>query len=77
MKGITSKQKVVGSGITWKHRIIFELPEYATELRIMVVRDRPQPGATKKATVLAACGIFVKEILPAVPIDKYFELFKP
>jgi hypothetical protein len=26
---------------------------------------------------VAACGIFVADILDAVPIDKYFELFKP
>ena len=26
---------------------------------------------------MTACGIFVKDILDAVPIDKYFEMFKP
>jgi hypothetical protein len=27
--------------------------------------------------VVCACGIFVQHILDAVPIDKYFEMFKP
>ena len=27
--------------------------------------------------MVTACGIFVKDILDAVPIDKYFEMFKP
>lgn len=43
MKGVTSKKSVVGANITWKHRLIFQLPDYAKELRILVVRDRPAP----------------------------------
>eukprot|EP00210_Caulerpa_lentillifera_P008656 g8255.t1 len=31
----------------------------------------------QSATVIAACGIYVQDILQAVPIDKAFELFKP
>ena len=27
--------------------------------------------------VVCACGIFVQHILDAVPIDKYFQMFKP
>ena len=26
---------------------------------------------------MAACGIYMRDIIDAVPIDKYFEMFKP
>lgn len=47
----------------------------------MLCRDKLVPlpgGGTRRSThVVAACGIYVADILDAVPIDKYFELFKP
>lgn len=35
------------------------------------------PSASGPAAIAAATGIYVNDILEAVPIDKYFELFKP
>jgi len=52
--------------------------EGAGELRILLCQPKvKQPGEKPTSTVLAACGIYMKDILDAVPIDKYFELFKP
>jgi hypothetical protein len=42
----------------------------------MLCREKFQ-GTKKGTSVIAACGIFVDDIIDAVPIDKYFELFKP
>eukprot|EP00877_Chromochloris_zofingiensis_P012431 jgi/Chrzof1/7441/Cz02g24050.t1 len=58
-----------------------EVLENANELRVMLCKDKlmtSNSGTQKRGTtVLAACGIYVNDILDAVPIDKYFELFKP
>lgn len=53
-----------------------EVLEGASELRVMLCRERRQEGRVG-TSVVAACGIFVADILDAAPIDKYFELFKP
>lgn len=45
------------------------------ELRILLCR--PKPAGERGSSILAACGIYMRDILDAVPIDKYFELFKP
>ena len=37
----------------------------------------PDMSGCKQTRVRLAAGIFVNDILDAVPIDKYFELFKP
>lgn len=50
--------------------------EGATELRILLCRQKA-PGERAGSSIIAACGIYMKDILEAVPIDKYFELFKP
>jgi len=44
----------------------------------MLCRHKISSTSGKLSTsVIAACGIFVDDIVGAVPIDKYFELFKP
>ena len=48
----------------------------ASELRILLCREKKN-GDKQGTSIVAACGIYMKEILEAVPIDKYFELFKP
>ena len=53
-----------------------EVLEGASELRLMLCREK-RVGARVGTSVVAACGIFVSDILDAVPIDKFFELFKP
>ena len=91
-------------------RVCREVLEGATELRLMLCREK-RTGTRVGTSVIAACGapgalcihvhevtserlqhpcwcaercnvsfgagIFVNDILDAVPIDKYFELFKP
>ena len=47
----------------------------AGELRILLCR--PRPAGERGSSIVAACGIYMRDILDAVPIDKYFELFKP
>lgn len=54
---------------------ISEVLEGATELRLILCRKK-LPGSTQ-SSVIAACGIYMNDIMEAVPIDKYFELFKP
>ena len=52
--------------------------EGSGELRILLCQPKPKKhGEKASSAVLAACGIYMKDILEAVPIDKYFELFKP
>jgi hypothetical protein len=43
----------------------------------MLCKEKVSADGRKGVSVIAACGIFVKDILDNVPIDKYFELFKP
>jgi hypothetical protein len=51
-----------------------EVLEHANELRVMLCKDKVTQlpdGTTKRGTqVIAACGIYVSDILDAVPIDK-------
>ncbi|KAF8069397.1 hypothetical protein HT031_001512 [Scenedesmus sp. PABB004] len=80
VKVATKKARVSGTAILWNETMTLEVMEGANELRVMLCRDKlvQSGGGTKRGTsVIAACGIFVSDILDAVPIDKYFELFKP
>mmetsp|Transcript_20904 Transcript_20904/g.57971 ORF Transcript_20904/g.57971 Transcript_20904/m.57971 type:complete len:211 (-) Transcript_20904:258-890(-) len=59
----------------WNQELILEVLEGANELRLILCRkSKPTPSVSP---VIAACGIYMSDILDAVPIDKYFELFKP
>lgn len=60
----------------WGEDLTLEVLEGASELRLMLCREK-RVGARVGTSVVAACGIFVSDILDAVPIDKFFELFKP
>ncbi|KAI8474030.1 MAG: hypothetical protein J3K34DRAFT_409247 [Monoraphidium minutum] len=81
VKVSTRRAPVQGSTIFWNEPLVLEVLDNANELRVMLCKDKvtTQPdGSTKRGTqVIAACGIYVSDILDAVPIDKYFELFKP
>eukprot|EP00878_Enallax_costatus_P000516 GHUV01000611.1.p1 GENE.GHUV01000611.1~~GHUV01000611.1.p1 ORF type:complete len:227 (+),score=54.57 GHUV01000611.1:166-846(+) len=80
VKVATKKAKVQRTAMLWNETMTLEVLDGANELRVMLCRDKVvQSGSgTKRGTsVIAACGIFVSDILDAVPIDKYFELFKP
>jgi hypothetical protein len=81
VKVATKKAPVAASGLLWNEDLTLEVLDNASELRIMLCRDKLVPlpgGGTRRSThVVAACGIYVADILDAVPIDKYFELFKP
>jgi len=77
-KATTSTQSVDNYTFEWRQDLRLEMTESSRELRIMLCREKSGDQAVKKsAFVVAACGIFVKDILDAVPIDKAFELFKP
>lgn len=65
-----------GTSIVWNQELVLEVLEGANELRLMVCREKIQNGK-RGTSVLAACGIYVQDILGATPIDKFFELFKP
>lgn len=76
VKAQTHKQSLVDDTVTWQEDLKLEVLDGSKELRLMLCREKYNNG--KKGTaVIAACGIFVDDILDAVPIDKYFELFKP
>lgn len=78
MQKQTSVSRVAGGVVTWEEQLALEHFEGSGELRILLCQPKPkQPGEKSSSVVLAACGIYMKDILDAVPIDKYFELFKP
>lgn len=59
--------------LCWWCRDLFE---GSSELRLLLCREQTNNGR-RSVHVVCACGIFVQHILDAVPIDKYFEMFKP
>lgn len=79
VKAITYNQSVQNLSITWEQELRVEVTDESKELRIMLCKEKPRDGSGSKrnTAILAACGIYVKDILESVPIDKYFELFKP
>ena len=76
VKQTSQPKRVVANSASWSEDLTLEVLEGASELRVMLCREKRQEGRVG-TTVVAACGIFVADILDAVPIDKYFELFKP
>ncbi|KAL4428126.1 hypothetical protein ABPG75_002215 [Micractinium tetrahymenae] len=76
IKKLTSTQDVADNGITWVEQLSLEVLEGASELRIMLCRPK-QAGSERSSSIVAACGIYMKDILEAAPVDKYFELYKP
>eukprot|EP01025_Chloroclados_australasicus_P008739 TRINITY_DN13199_c1_g1_i1.p2 TRINITY_DN13199_c1_g1~~TRINITY_DN13199_c1_g1_i1.p2 ORF type:complete len:226 (+),score=38.78 TRINITY_DN13199_c1_g1_i1:124-801(+) len=78
VKAQTRKVSVQGTSLTWKEDLKLEVLEGSNELRLMLCREKTTKTDIKRGiSVIAACGIYVNDILDAVPIDKYFELFKP
>ncbi len=78
VKKQTSTSRVSGGVVTWEEQLALEHYEGSGELRILLCQPKKKaPGEKPSSVVLAACGIYVKDILEAVPIDKYFELYKP
>ena len=43
----------------------------------MLCKEKRSRDGRIGSSVVAACGIYVDDIIDAIPIDKYFELFKP
>lgn len=72
----SKKVPVLATNIVWKEKLVLEVLDGSNELRLMLCREKFS-GSKRGTSVIAACGIFVNDILEAVPIDKYFELFKP
>ncbi|CAG9465539.1 unnamed protein product [Pedinophyceae sp. YPF-701] len=54
-----------------------EVREGAEELRVIVCRSVKAPDGTQKHSVIAACGLYIKDVIAVAPIDKYFDLYKP
>lgn len=76
VKKQTTLKKVEDAAMYWGETLILELYEGSNEMRLLLCREKK--SATRvSSSVVAACGIFVSDIIEAVPIDKYFELFKP
>lgn len=63
-------------GTLQHHVLCRDLFEGSSELRLLLCREQTNNGR-RSVHVVCACGIFVQHILDAVPIDKYFEMFKP
>jgi hypothetical protein len=76
VKDTTQPKRIVANSASWAQDLVLEVADGASELRVMLCRERRAEGRVG-TSVVAACGIFVADILDAVPIDKYFELFKP
>jgi hypothetical protein len=76
IKDQTRKVGLQGDTITWHQQLVLEVLEGSNELRLMLCREKFQ-GTKRGTSVIAACGIYVNDILDAAPIDKYFEMFKP
>lgn len=72
----TRKVPLSGTSLEWTEDLVLEVLEGSNELRLMLCREK-LTGGRKGTSVIAACGIYVNEIIDAVPIDKFFELFKP
>lgn len=72
----STQKRVISNMLTWDEKLQLEVLEGSKELRIVLCRDK-RSGTQHRTSVVAACGIFVDDILDAVPIDKYFEMFKP
>lgn len=77
IKKLTSTQDVADNGITWVEQLSLEVLEGASELRIMLCRPKQAGSERSSSSIVAACGIYMKDILEAAPVDKYFELYKP
>ena len=78
IKKQTSLARVNGGTVSWEEQLALEHYGGSGELRILLCQPKKrQEGEKPSSIVLAACGIYMKDILEAVPIDKYFELFKP
>lgn len=78
VKKQTSVSRVSGGTVSWDEQLALEHYGGSGELRILLCQPKPKKeGEKASSVVLAACGIYMKDILEAVPIDKYFELFKP
>lgn len=67
---------VIEGMLEWNETLELEVLEESRELRIVLCREK-RSGTRVGSAVVAACGIFVEDILDAVPIDKWFEMFKP
>lgn len=75
MRKQTTLSRVQDAVVNWDEQLALEHLDGATELRILLCR--PKNSGDRSSSIVAACGIYMRDIMEAVPIDKYFELFKP
>lgn len=76
VKAQTKLRNIYDNLLVVNEPLKLEVLEGANELRLMLCKEKRSQGRLG-SSVVAACGIYVNDIIEAVPIDKYFELFKP
>lgn len=72
----STTKKVIANSMSWEEELRLEVRDGSRELRLMLCKDK-KSGNRTGTTCVSACGIFIEDILQAVPINKFFELFKP
>lgn len=72
----STTRRVNANVIEWDEELRLEVKDGAKELRLMLCKER-KTGNRLGTSCVSACGIFIEDILQAVPINKFFELFKP
>ncbi|QDZ18345.1 hypothetical protein A3770_01p08630 [Chloropicon primus] len=70
----TPSTKLKKDTLNFDAKVTLELTDDASELRLLLCKKKD--GVATQNTVLSAAGIYVKDILKAAPIVKYFDLFK-
>ena len=63
-----------GVRATWNEKLVMPVHTGTEELRVILCKNKKGGFNTG---VVGAAGIYVQDILRAVPIDKHFQLFKP
>jgi hypothetical protein len=72
----STTKRVVANAMTWDEELRLDVRDNSKELRLMLCKEKKTGNRTGTSCV-SACGIFIDDILQAVPINKFFELFKP
>ena len=70
----TASSKMKDNCLAFNTSLALDLAEDASELRLLLCKKKDGEGSQN--TVLSAAGIYVKDIIRAAPIVKWFDLFK-
>lgn len=72
----STTKRVIANTMHWDEELRLEVKDGSKELRLMLCKEK-KTGTRLGTSCVSACGIFIEDILQAVPINKFFELFKP